>query len=249
VTGPRRFDLEELGGDAPGERDDAATAAAWLDAAMLDVPAHPTADFTDRVMTALEHEPTPAPGGFLAPVRRLGFLAGFVASVRQAWASASTGGRPAMVRASALAYVLAVALAGTALAGVATVGVGSALGIIGPSSTQTPMPATPGPTETSEPSGLEPPESTEPPGSTEPGESLGPDATDDHGGGAGPEPSDDHGDNSGPGSSGSGSDDNSGPSSSSGSDDHGGETPGPTSTPRASGTPKPTQTSSSGGDG
>ena len=249
MTGPRRLDPDELDTESPGERDDAVMAAAWLEAAMLDAPVRPTADFADRVMAVLESEPTPAAAGFLSPVRRLGLVAGFAASVRQAWASAFTGGRPALVRASALAYVLAVAIAGTALAGAATIGVGSALGIIGPSATQTPLPATPHPTDLDTPSGLEPPESGDPEASEEPGESESPGASDDHGGGSGSEASDDHGggDSSSPGSS-DGSDDSSGSGGSDGSDDHESATPRPSSTPHASGSPKPTSTSGSGGD-
>ena len=251
MTGPRRFDPTELGAGTPGELEGAAKGAEWLEASMLDVPVRPSPEFGDRVMAVLQGEPTPAPAGFLSPVRRRGLVSGFASSVRQAWASAFTSGRPAMVRASALAYVLAVAIAGTALAGAATIGVGNALGILGPTSTHTPAPATAAPTDLAEPSGLEPPETTEPNGSEEPGESESPGASDDHGGSSGPDASDDHGggDNSGPGSSG-GSDDHSGPDSSgSGSDDHEGSTPRPSSTPHPSGTPKPTETSGSGGDG
>jgi hypothetical protein len=258
VTGPRRFDPSDLGPGGGRESDEALSAGAWLDAAMLDVPVQPSRDFGDRVMAALATEPTPAPAGFLAPLRRRGYVAGFAASVRQAWASAFTGGRPAMVRASALAYVLAVAIAGTALAGAATIGVGSALGILGPSPTQSPAPVTPAPTNLAEPSGLQAPETNGPEASEEPGESDAPGATDDHGGNSGPGSSDDHsgGDSSGPGSS-DGSDDHSGPSGTSGSDDSGSgsgsgssetSTPRPSDTPRPTGTPKPTSTSGSGGD-
>jgi hypothetical protein len=240
--GPRRLDPGELGAEAPAELDDALTTAVWLEAAMLDVPVRSSADFADRVMAALENEPTPAAAGFLSPVRRLGFVAGFAASVRQAWASAFSGGRPWAVRASALAYVLAVAIAGTALAGAATVGVGSALGIIGPSETATPSPS-PVPTEAALPTSLPTPQSAPPEPSPEPGESGDPESSDDHGGSSGPEPSDDHSDDASsvPSSSGSDSDDHSGPGSSGSNDSE-------TATPRPSDTPKPTQTSESGGD-
>jgi hypothetical protein len=246
--GPRRLDPTELGPGGPAELDEALTTAAWLEGSMLDVPIRPGPDFAGRVMAALADEPTPGAAGFLVPLHRRGLVAGFLASVRQAWTAASTGGRPVAMRATALAYVLAVAVGGTALAGVATVGVGSALGIIGPSTTATPPP-TPAPTDIAEPTGLPSPMTAPPEPSREPGESEGPDATDDHGGSSGPVPSDDHGgsDSSGPGSSGSDSDDHSG--SSSGSDDSASATPRPTGTPRPTDTPEPTQTSGSGGDG
>lgn len=251
MSGHRPFDPSELDAASPAELDDALTTAAWLEGSMLDAPVHPSPDFSDRVMAVLASEPTPAPAGFLSPVRRRGFVQGFAASVREAWASAFTGGRPPLARASALAYVLAVVIVGTALAGAATIGVGSALGIIGPSATQTPAPTTPAPTVTVEPSGLEPPESDGPEVSEEPGETDAAGATDDHGGGSGPGATDDNG---GDGSSGSGSTDgsdgHSGPSSTdSGSDDHETATPRPSGTPRPSQTPKPTSTSGSGGDG
>ena len=241
MTGPRRVDSGELGADRPDELDDALTTAVWLEAAMPDAPVRPTVDFADRVMAAIEREPTPARAGFLSPVRRQGFVAGFLGSLRQAWASAFTGGRPALVRASALAYVLAVVIGGTALAGAATISVGSALGIIGPSATQSQAPATPAPFDLNRPSGLEPPESDSPEASEEPGDSGSPEASDDHGGG-GPDASDDHG-----GGSPEASDDHGGDGS--GSDDQESPTPKPSRTPHPSETPEPSETSSSGGDG
>jgi hypothetical protein len=231
--------------------DGAIKAAGWLEASMLDAPVHASPDFGDRVMAALEAEPTPAPAGFLSPVRRRGIAAGFAASLRQAWASAFSGGRPVLVRASALAYVLAVVLAGTALAGFATVGIGSALGLLGPSATQTVAPATTAPTDLAVPSGLEPPATMDPDASLEPGESDPPGATDDHEGGSGADASDEHeGDGGALSGSTDGSDDHSSPNATdSSSDDHEGGTPRPSSTPEPSGTPRPTQTASSGGDG
>ncbi len=242
MTGPRSFDRNELGTDRPDELDHALTAAAWLDEAVDVTHVAPSAGFGDRVMAALTDEPAPSPAGFLAPVRRRGYVAGFVASFRQAWASVGGGGRPVLARASALAYVLAVVIAGTSLAGVATVGIAGALGILGPTATQTAAPNTLGPTTaprpTELPSSISAPPAT-PGESEEPSES--PDASDDHGGsgGGGAEPSDDHGDSSGPGSSGGDDGDHSGPGSSgSGSDDSGSGS----GTPRPTGTPEPTET-------
>jgi hypothetical protein len=174
-------------------------------------------------MAALDGEPTPAAVGFLTPLRRLGLIAGFGASVRQAWASIGAPGRPAFARATALAYILIIAIAGTSLAGAATIGFAGALGLINPPTTQA-SPSTM-PFQSTQPGKSEQPSAeSEPPGSDaseEPGGSPG--ASDDHGGSGGPEPSDDHGDNSGLGSSGSdgggGSDDGSGSGGGSGSSD------------------------------
>lgn len=253
----RRFDPDELGNAGRDDRDDALAAGHWLDEAANLPPIAPSAGFGDRVMAALAAEPTPAPAGFLAPLRRRGFIRGFGASVRQAWSSVGAG-RPLLVRAPALAYVLAVAIAGTSLAGVATVGVAGALGVFQPRPSQSAPPETPGPTLPPQPT-TGPPPSDGPSGESEPpqvGESDDPagstEPSDDHGGDAGPGSSGSGSDdNSGPGSSGSGSgsDDSSGPSSTSGSgsDDGGsssgsGSTPRPTDTPRPTGTPKPTET-------
>ena len=256
MSGPRRFDPVELGSDHDASLDEALEIARWLEAA-ADPTGGPTVSpstgFGDRVMAAIADEPSPAPAGFLAPLHRRGLLGGFVASIRQAWRSMGGAGRPMLVRAPALAYVLVVVIAGTSIAGVATVGVAGALGVFkpAPTLTPTPLPVLPGPT-------LAPPEtspglSEEPsaePESPDPGESDdasgSPDGSDDHGGNSGPGSSGSGSgsdDNSGPGSSGSGSDDSSG----SGSDDSGSgsgstATPKPSATPRATGTPKPSET-------
>jgi uncharacterized membrane protein YgcG len=206
---------------------------------MVDVPTSPGPVFSDRVMAALADEPVPSTTGFLAPLRRLGLVAGFAASVRQARVAMATG-RPMLTRAAALAYVLAVAIAGTSLLGATTVGVAGALGILGPGPTPSPTPTialpSPSPDTLQSPMpSLAPPS---PDASNEPGESGSPDASDDHGGGSGPEPSDDHGGSGGSDTSGSGtsgSDDGSGSSDGSG-------TPRPTDTPRPTETLKPTQT-------
>lgn len=250
MTGPRRFDPAELGSDRQDEVAGALAAARGLDAAANLPPVSPSSGFADRVMAAIAHEPAPAPAGFLAPLHRRGLLGGFVASVRQAWLSVGGGGRPILVRASALAYVFAVVLAGTSLIGAATVGVAGALGIFEPRPTQSAPPETPGPSLVPEPT-IAPAPSDQPSGESEPPQSEDPSES--------PDGSDDHGGNSGPGSSDSGSDDSSGPSStSSGSDDGSGSdgsdsgsdgsgsgstsTPRPSDTPRPTGTPKPSET-------
>lgn len=232
---------DELGdGDAADLRD-ALAAGRVLDASIDDVPVRVSADFTAGVMAAIEREPAPGAVGFIAPLRRRGFAAGFGESVRQAWAAIGAAGVPSFARATALAYVLVVAVAGVAVTGAATIGVGSALGIFNPAPTQsTPPVPSPGPLETlPAPTPQTAPPESDAAESAEP--SLSPDDTDDHGGNSSPgsssEPGDDHGGNSGPGSSDSdsGSDDSSG----SGSGDG---TPRPTDTPRPTGTPKPSQT-------
>ena len=226
MTEPRILRGYELG-ELPSVDAAAAMAVARrVEAAtMVASPAAPTPSFTDRVMAALADEPGPAPVAFVAPLRKLGLLAGFGASMRQAWATLDRPGRPAFARAAALAYVLTVAAAGVSLAGAATFGAAGAFGLLGHASTQTPTP-TPAPivapaiTEdpdaepTDEPSiepSAEPSESAdESEGPDDHGGGTGPEASDDHGGGTGPEASDDHSDNSGPGAG-----DNSGPGESS----------------------------------
>jgi uncharacterized membrane protein YgcG len=259
ATGPRGLDPDELDTTDQADLADALESEGWLEAAIGDVPVAPGPSFTNRVMAALAAEPTPAPVGFLTPLRRLGLLAGFGASVRQAWASIGAPGRPTFARATALAYVLVIAIAGTSLAGAATIGLAGAIGILGPQATE----ASPSnvPFESSQPGTTEQPSAeSEPPGTEAPGEPGDtPGASDDHGGSGGPEPSDDHGSTSGPGSSG-GTDEGSGgggsgsPTSSpdgGGSSDDGGasatSTPKPSQAPRSTDSPKPSQTSGSGG--
>ena len=253
--GRRPIDADELGDGDWRELDDALKTGRALDASIDDVPVRVSSDFTSRVMAAVSREPAPGTVGFMAPLRRRGIVAGFADSVRQAWAAIGAPGLPSFARATALAYVLVVAMAGVALAGAATVGVGSALGILGPAATQTNAPSPSRAPDASTPTvGPETaPAETDEAGGTE-GPSDGPDASDDHGGSS-QEPGDDHGASSGPGST-DGSDDHSGPSptstSGSGSDDGSGSssgsgsgetaTPRPSNTPRPTGTPKPSET-------
>lgn len=259
-SGPRGFEPAELGTTDPADLADALESARRLEASIEEMPIATGASFSDRVMAALADEPAPTSTGFLAPLRRRGVVRGLGASVRQAWASIGTPGRPTFARAAALAYVLVIAIAGTSLAGAATIGVAGAFGMIGPHQPQ-PTPTMPAPSRApdatqrpsveSEPDG---PEASE-------DQSDGPDATDDHGGGGGSEPSDDNGGGSSSGGSrGGGSDDGRGggdDNSATGSPDDGGDgsddgggssTPGPSQTPRPTGTPGPTS-GSGGSDG
>ena len=255
VTGPRSFRADELGAGDARELQRAFEAGRWLEAGTAQAApelafdpngfrtmATPSAGFEDRVMAALADEPIPGAVGFLTPLRRDGAVAGFAASVRQAWRAALGSGRPLAGRASALAYVLAIVIAGTSLAGVATVGAAGALGLLGPNQTTRPNPTAPLPSQpaliiplpTMAPPSSDPIESPSEPadGSGDPGATF-----DDHGGG--PEPSDDHGGNSGPGSS---DDSSPGSSSSNSGQGSGSETPQPSRTPRPSQTPKPSET-------
>jgi uncharacterized membrane protein YgcG len=250
VTGPRRFGPEDLGTDRSDELDDARTAAAWLDEA-ADVPdVSPSAGFGDRVMAALEGEPAPRPAGFLAPVRRLGLLGGFAASVRQAWTALGGSGRPVLARASALAYVLVVVIAGTSLAGVATVGLAGVLGVFDARPTQSAPPQTPGPTDPPARTELPTPHSAPPTAGQTDEPSASPDESDDHEGSGEPESSDDHGgdssgsdsSDSGSGDSSSGSNDSGSDDSSSGSSDSGSDDSSSGSESEETGTPKPTET-------
>jgi hypothetical protein len=251
LRGPRPIRPDELGDGDDRELRDALAAGRRLDASIDDVAIRVGEDFTARVMAAVAKEPSPGTVGFITPLKRRGLFAGFGDSVRQAWAAIGSPSIPSFARATALAYVLVVALAGVAVAGTAALGVGSALGILGPEATQTAPP--PGPTQAPESVIPTPGPQTAPADtdevseSDEPSESPG--ASDDHGGASG-EPGDDDG-GSTSGSSGSGSDDSSG-SSGSGSDDSSGSgstsspdatsTPRPSNTPRPSGTPKPSET-------
>jgi len=253
MTGRLPLGPEELGPTEGNELDDALEAIDALERTAADAPPGATVGFTDRVMSAIAREPSPAPTGFLLPLRRRGLLTGFAESVRQAWAAVGSG-RPAFARAAALGYVLVVAIAGTSVVGAATFGAAGALGLLGPRETAKPTPSVVAP-----PPAL--PTDPAPTPSTAPEPSPTLDAvepTDDRGGGGEAEPSDDHGGNSGSGGGGGGdgssdsgdsgaheTDDHSGSDDSGGSDDGssgGGSDSSATQTPRPTGTPKPTET-------
>ena len=219
MIGQRTLQPGELGDIDVRDLADAMATGRQVESALDDAPVRPSDGFAYRLMAALAGEPAPAAAGFLAPIRRRGLVGGFAESVRQAWASLGAG-RPALVRSAALAYVLAVAIAGVSVAGAATLGAASAFDMLGPGPTESPRPTAPEPT-------LGPPEPTVAPSvrpfetppvnepSTTPSET--PDESDDNGGNSGPGDdgdatprptrTDDGGGNSGPG----GGDDSSGP--------------------------------------
>jgi hypothetical protein len=178
-TGPR-FDPGELrDADEPASDPDLAaalSAARELEALAGSSAVHPSSDFVDRVMKAVEREPAPTAAGLFAGVRRRPGLASLVASVRGAWALALGGaGRPFSARAAALAYVLVVAIAATSLTGIAAYGAAGALGILEPDRSSPPPTQ---PVESTQPSpSPEPTQSTEPSPSTAPTESAEPTET------------------------------------------------------------------------
>ncbi len=178
--------------------------------------------------------------GFLAAFRAHPGLAGFVASVRDAWTVVSGGpGRPAGARGLAFAYVLAVVIVGTSLTGVAAYGTAGALGFLDGDRSPSPAVLTPSP----EPSPSAPPEpsltpapslSDAPIESVEPSESAEPESSDDG------SPSPGASSPAGPSASPKASDDHDESPSPSADDDSSAE---PSRTPRPSDTPKPSDTS------
>ena len=129
----RRFDPAEIRPDAGPGPSDAELAEAMLAARELEAlgardAVGPTVGFEDRVMAAIATEP--APRVLVRPGRnvRYGLLGGFAISVRDAWRVATGGGRPAVIRAQAMAFVLLVVLATGSLSVFAAVGASSLLG-------------------------------------------------------------------------------------------------------------------------
>jgi hypothetical protein len=237
MTGPiRRFDPSELRIDGESDLSTADQAAAMLSARELeavtsDAGVRPSSGFEDRVMAVIATEPAPRLVVRPGSAGRLGVLAAFVATVRGAWTVATTGGRPAAVRAQAFALVVLVAVAVTAIAGLGAAGVGALLerdrspapsvrpaptDEAPPSPTRSPAPSpsvepsaspspteTPDATETAEPTGTDDVETARPTRTPKPTET--PEGSEDHSGPGGG--SDDPGrgsDDSGSSGSGSG---------------------------------------------
>jgi hypothetical protein len=197
----------------------------------------PSAGFADRVMAAIEHEPTPARGSFLRPLAR-GGIGGLRQSLGLAWATAFGSSGSVGLRSAALAYVLVITLAGASITGLIGLGLAGALSLAGPGAS--PSPSAP-PSEPSLPLASPAPiGSPSLEASAEPSDSAEdlPGASDDSSFEAG----EDHGgevtvpglyEDANPTSDSGGSDDNGGDSSS---------TAGPTETIKPSETPKPSQT-------
>ena len=181
MSGPSgRFDPSEL--HLPGEPDASAAelagalpAARELEALVAGATVRPTDGFEDRVMAAIAREPVPRLAVRPGSAVRGGIAASFLMTLRDAWGVATTGGRPIAVRAQALALVLLIVVATTALAGVGAATVGGLLDrgrspaqSVAPAPTVEPTPT--GPTTSIEPT---PSESAEPSESSEASETPG----------------------------------------------------------------------------
>jgi hypothetical protein len=195
MSGPtRRFDPGEL--RVPGEPDpsvaeqaDALLAARELEAVASSAIVRPTEGFEDRIMAAIATEPAPRLVARPASAVRGGLIASFLMTVRDSWGVASSGGRPMAVRAQAMAFVLLVVVAATAVAGVGAVGVGSLLDrgrspapSVEPAPSVAPTPSVPTPSPSPSPStspSVEPSVSPDASESTEPTETAEPTETDD----------------------------------------------------------------------
>ena len=116
----------------------------------------PSTDFSDRVMAAIAAEPTPRPVAAAGRALGQGRVVALLASFRDLWRVAFSGGRPFAVRAQALAFVAVVVIAFGSLGGAAVVG---ALGLLseapGPTPSDSVAPSvapTPSPSPSVEPS-------------------------------------------------------------------------------------------------
>ncbi len=187
----RRFDPSELDLDLDHESAELLATARDLEAYAATGLAAPIVGFEERIMAAIAVEPMPRPVAGR----------GFVAAVRDAWASAFGEGRPLAVRAQAFALLLLLAVAVGSVGSVAVVGASRLLTpdvtpppvLPSPSPLPTPSVApTPSPTPSLAPSPT--PSASIRPSPTETDEPSG---TDDSGGGSGSGRS---GDSSGPGS-------------------------------------------------
>lgn len=202
----RRFDPSELGGGEDAELAGIFATARDLESFAATETLAPTAGFEDRVMAAIAGEPRP--GVIVA--------GGFMATLRQAWRTASSGGRPLVLRGQAFALLLIVALAVGSLGSVAVIGSARLLlpdGLPPPTVLSSPPPSlnesTPSPSPSRSPS-----PSPSPTVTPSPTETVEPSGTDDHGGSSGSG----SGNGSGSGSS-SGGDDSSGSGGTSGGDE------------------------------
>jgi hypothetical protein len=199
----QRFDAAEIGAEAGSIDliDTARDLEAYADVGW----SGPGATFEDRVMAAIGAEPAP----------RLQTRLGPLATLRQAWRLAWSGGRPLAVRAQALALVL---IAAVVLGGAGSLGVIAGSRLLTPEHAPPPtIQPTPSPSPSQSPSpspspsrspSVSPSPTTRTPGPS-PTATDQPTGSDDHGGGPGPGGSGggsgSGSDNSGPGGGGSGS--------------------------------------------
>lgn len=149
----RRFDPEELRGGDGTVITDAELAAALAAARALESSVGrdhvtPTEGFEDRVMAAIAVEALPKAVVRPAGTVRGGRPAAFLTAVRDAWGVAMSGGRPLMVRAQAMSFVLMVVLATGSLTAVAAIGAAGILSGPDPSISPTPTTVIPTPSTT-----------------------------------------------------------------------------------------------------
>ncbi len=194
-----RFGRGELPEDGvrPDEMDQAVSLGRELEDLALRTAVRPSAEFTDRVMAAIEAEPVPAPVIAAGSALRAGALGGVLVAIRDSFRVAFGGGFPMAARAQALALVMVVVLAagGTGIVAARAVGLLDDRGTPPPSpSPSLPEPSTspvPSPSESMPPPSPTPSTSTGPTDSPEPSatpeasETPHPTGTDDHGGGPG----------------------------------------------------------------
>jgi len=166
------FDMRELEGDGGSDEDLVETTrmARELEVVADRSGAAPTADFAERVMSAVAAEPVPAPVTAAGSALRAGAVGAFLASLRDAWRVAIGGGFPIAVRAQALALVLVV-VAVVSGSGLAAAGAAGLLG--GDRAAPTPVVVTT-PLPTVGPASLEPSTAPEPSESVEPSPSPEP---------------------------------------------------------------------------
>jgi hypothetical protein len=198
MNDPRRFNPSELLGGADEPPSEAELADAYATARVLEAHAladriGPTEGFEDRVMAAIATEPAPRVVLRPGPAVRGGRPAAFLSALRDSWAIATGGGRPMVVRAQALGFLLVVVVAAGSLGTVAAVGVGGLLQpqstpvpTVAPISTSSPAPDAsasplPSPSPLIEPSPSPSATETLEPGET-PNATETPEGTDDHGG-------------------------------------------------------------------
>lgn len=227
MTRPFRPD-ELTGSDQPADSAELAAAsevARLIERRLGTDGVRPTPGFSERVMAAVAAQPAPRRS-------RLAILAG---ALRMTWQTALSANRPPLVRARALAIVLAALVALGSIGGAATLAAAGALNLLQPHPTVAPLviphpqPShSPEPAQTQDPrrspepsQAVGPAETPEPAETAEPGETPEPSASDHSGGGDG--------------SGGGGGDGGGGGSGSK-------ATPGPGHTPEPRETPEPPET-------